>query len=145
MISAHPATVAFVSHCGANSLLETLSAGVPLVCVPVFSDQPYNAYAMEMQAFGRQLDIQTFSGPELADALHKVIPWKLPGRFGWPISHIHPSVSMHFSEFNEKLKQLRIQMRAAEQLFLETMRDLALNETGQNSDGEEGEQKRKER
>ncbi|XP_057418156.1 UDP-glycosyltransferase 84B2-like [Lotus japonicus] len=39
----HPAVGCFVSHCGWNSILETLVAGVPVVACPYWTDQPTNA------------------------------------------------------------------------------------------------------
>ncbi|KAI0790603.1 UDP-Glycosyltransferase/glycogen phosphorylase [Abortiporus biennis] len=42
-ILSHPATGWFVSHCGQNGLFEASSAGVPMICWPFFSDQPWNA------------------------------------------------------------------------------------------------------
>jgi len=39
----HAKTSVFVSHCGANSTMEALLAGVPMVCSPKKADQPANA------------------------------------------------------------------------------------------------------
>ncbi|GJM90718.1 hypothetical protein PR202_ga07024 [Eleusine coracana subsp. coracana] len=39
----HPATAAFVSHCGWNSTLESVSAGVPIVAWPLYAEQRMNA------------------------------------------------------------------------------------------------------
>ncbi|XP_055354021.1 uncharacterized protein LOC129599737 [Paramacrobiotus metropolitanus] len=38
-ILAHPATALFVSHCGWNSALETMSSGVPVLAWPMWADQ----------------------------------------------------------------------------------------------------------
>jgi UDP:flavonoid glycosyltransferase YjiC (YdhE family) len=38
----HPATGAFLSHCGWNSTLEAVAAGVPMVCWPMYAEQRMN-------------------------------------------------------------------------------------------------------
>lgn len=42
-ILGHPATGGFVSHCGWNSCLESITMGVPMAAWPLHSDQPANA------------------------------------------------------------------------------------------------------
>ncbi|XP_010530731.1 PREDICTED: UDP-glycosyltransferase 84B2-like [Tarenaya hassleriana] len=46
-VLAHPSTGCFVTHCGWNSLLETIAAGVPVVAYPQWTDQPTNAKMIE--------------------------------------------------------------------------------------------------
>ncbi|KAL7252744.1 hypothetical protein ACSBR1_007335 [Camellia fascicularis] len=46
-ILAHSSTGGFVSHCGWNSVLESLTFGIPIVAMPMHLDQPLNARLVE--------------------------------------------------------------------------------------------------
>ncbi|CAL4974191.1 unnamed protein product [Urochloa decumbens] len=42
----HPATGAFVTHCGWNSMVEGIMAGVPMLCWPLYAEQKMNKIFM---------------------------------------------------------------------------------------------------
>ncbi|KHN88567.1 Putative UDP-glucuronosyltransferase ugt-50 [Toxocara canis] len=47
--SGHRNMRAFISHCGTNGLSESVNAGIPMVCVPLFFDQIRSAKKLEKQ------------------------------------------------------------------------------------------------
>uniref|UniRef100_A0A183CB24 glucuronosyltransferase n=1 Tax=Globodera pallida TaxID=36090 RepID=A0A183CB24_GLOPA len=55
---AHPKTMAFVSHCGMNSVMESTFYGVPMVCMPFFGDQYYNGELLAFQNIGLVIEIR---------------------------------------------------------------------------------------
>ncbi|ESW25273.1 hypothetical protein PHAVU_003G021900 [Phaseolus vulgaris] len=45
----HPATGGFVTHCGWNSVLESVESGVPMVAWPLYAEQRMNAFMVSEQ------------------------------------------------------------------------------------------------
>jgi len=62
----------FVSHCGANSLHESLWSGVPIVAIPIFADQPDNANRVVENGWGLQLNWKDLTPEKLSDAIKSV-------------------------------------------------------------------------
>ncbi|KAI3413201.1 hypothetical protein GPALN_010702 [Globodera pallida] len=53
----HPKVRAFVSHCGLNSVSEAARSGVPILAIPLFGDQLYNAILARMKGIAVQLHV----------------------------------------------------------------------------------------
>lgn len=69
----HPNTKLFVTHCGNNGQFEGLYHGVPMVGIPVFGDQPYNAARMKNKGFGETVPISELTAEKLVTAIRVVI------------------------------------------------------------------------
>ncbi|XP_047060313.1 scopoletin glucosyltransferase-like [Lolium rigidum] len=82
LILNHPALGGFVTHCGWNSTLESVSAGVPMVTWPRFADQFYNEkLVVEVLKVGvsigakhfRSATHQVISGEVIAESIEKLM------------------------------------------------------------------------
>ncbi|KAL1346825.1 hypothetical protein AAHE18_08G213900 [Arachis hypogaea] len=71
-VLAHKAIGGFVSHCGWNSILESLWFGVPILTWPIYAEQQLNAFRM-VKEFGlaveMRLDYRTGSDVIMADEI----------------------------------------------------------------------------
>jgi len=82
---------AFITHCGQNSLTESVYAGVPIIGLPLFGDQFYNADVAVTHGIGLQIDVNELNGPNaeniLFEALERV---KIEIFIVEPLYKIHP-------------------------------------------------------
>ena len=66
-------TRAFITQCGVNSITEALYAGVPVVCIPFFCDQHYNAAVVEYKGVGVWLDKLEINRQTMSKVLEDVL------------------------------------------------------------------------
>jgi polyene glycosyltransferase len=71
-VLAHPNVRAFVSHCGVNSVHESLFAGTPVVGIPLLADQQDMALRVVDAGVGVLLDKQSFKSVDLRSGIHDV-------------------------------------------------------------------------
>uniref|UniRef100_A0A0K0DPV5 UDP-glucuronosyltransferase n=1 Tax=Angiostrongylus cantonensis TaxID=6313 RepID=A0A0K0DPV5_ANGCA len=69
---AHPKTRVFISHGGYNSLQEAIIAGVPLVTIALFGDQPKNAKLAEKHRIAVNLRKGNLTVSAIVNALQKL-------------------------------------------------------------------------
>ncbi|PKI77378.1 hypothetical protein CRG98_002323 [Punica granatum] len=75
----HPAVGAFLTHCGWNSVMESVCAGVPMICWPFFADQQTNCrYACTEWGTGVEVD-----GDVRREEIESMVREVMGGEKGW--------------------------------------------------------------
>ena len=69
----HRNTKLFLSHSGCNSQFEALYHGVPIVNIPVFGDQPYNAKRAEWKGYSRTLYLNNLTADDIIMNINEVL------------------------------------------------------------------------
>jgi zeaxanthin glucosyltransferase len=64
---------AFITHGGANSVMEALACGVPLLISPLCNDQFHQAHFIEAAGVGRRLDLEQVSPQRIRSVLEELI------------------------------------------------------------------------
>ncbi|RYZ42124.1 MAG: glycosyltransferase [Myxococcaceae bacterium] len=71
---------AFISHGGANSVMEAMTAGVPMLLLPVCNDQPVQAHFLEKSGAGLARDPRNLTVETCREAIAKLLAPASPMR-----------------------------------------------------------------
>jgi len=69
----HPKLLAFVTHAGMNSVQESSSKGVPMICIPIFADQLRNAKMVEYRGLGVTLNKDELTTEDFTASIKEVL------------------------------------------------------------------------
>ena len=69
---AHKNTKLFITHCGQNAQYDALYNAVPVIALPIYGDQPYNAVTMQAKGFGIKLDILHITEDDVISAIDTI-------------------------------------------------------------------------
>jgi len=73
-VLAHDSVGVFVTNCGANSLIESVSGGVPMICRPFFGDQGIAGRMVEdVWEIGVVMDFKAFLKKEFLEKLNLIL------------------------------------------------------------------------
>ena len=63
----------FITHGGGNSYTEAAFHGTHMIAFPLYSDQPYNAFAMKQKGLGMTMKISQFEPSDLSDNIMRIL------------------------------------------------------------------------
>lgn len=72
-VSEHPNVRLLITHGGMSSITEAIYAGVPIIGIPLFSDQDANIHSLQNKQVGILLELQTLSKDNVLKAIHTVL------------------------------------------------------------------------
>jgi len=72
-VLSHPNVVVFVSHCGMNGINESLYYGKPILALPFFGDQHYNAARLVDLGVALKLSKRNFSRIDVSDKINQLL------------------------------------------------------------------------
>lgn len=70
---AHPNVKMFISHCGINSVYESIWLGTPVICLPMFFDQYHMDNQVQNAGVGLSLDKFKFTSNELKTKIEQIL------------------------------------------------------------------------
>lgn len=73
MFVGHPNVKLFITQGGLLSTQEAVNCGVPMILLPQFGDQHYNAAALVRSGVAISLRLRTLSAKTLSDAFKKLL------------------------------------------------------------------------
>ncbi|CAB3245073.1 unnamed protein product [Arctia plantaginis] len=69
----HPKIKLFITQGGLQSTDEAISAGVPLIGIPMLADQWYNVQKYVYHGIGEELDFETLTEEQLTNTIYKIL------------------------------------------------------------------------
>ena len=69
----HPKTRALMSHCGLNSIIEATCFGVPVIGIPLYGDQDFNAYRLQAHEVGTKLELKGITQENMDAAVEEIL------------------------------------------------------------------------
>ncbi|KAI3473280.1 hypothetical protein Pfo_030572 [Paulownia fortunei] len=124
VVISNPAIGGFVTHCGWNSILESIWCGVPMICFPFFADQPTNRkLVVDDWKIGINLcDGTSVDRKEVAEKIKQLMSGETSNGLRHEIKKIRAIVHKALAEdgstqrnFGQFLKELRAKVNSTSQ------------------------------